>query len=170
MITIIFAPPRYGKTALMTHMANMALYERERTKSSWREIDAKNLNGFNLSYPLHMVFANYPIAGKKFGYHSRPSYFVNPFNLGFANNKGVQTAFLPPYSLICITEGQKYFNSCMSLYFPDWQSRFFEQHGHNFLDILIDIQRPMLIDINIRELANYIEALNLDIKTDKTEK
>ena len=55
----------------------------------------------------------------------------------------------------------------MSIYFPDWQSRWYEQHGHNNLDIFLDTQRPMLIDINIRELAQFIEIVKLDINKDK---
>ena len=45
--------------------------------------------------------------------------------------------------------------------------RWYEQHGHNNLDIYLDTQRPMLIDINIRELAHFIEIVKLDIKKDK---
>lgn len=49
------------------------------------------------------------------------------------------------------------------MYFPDWQSRWYEQHGHNDLDIYLDTQRPMLIDVNIRELSQFIEIVKLDI-------
>jgi len=45
----------------------------------------------------------------------------------------------------------------LSRYFPDWQSRAYEQHGHMEYDIYIDVQRPMLIDVNIRDLACFIE-------------
>jgi len=51
-------------------------------------------------------------------------------------------------------------------YFPDWQSRWYEQHGHNNLDIYLDTQRPSLIDKNIRELAQFIEIVKLDVKKD----
>ena len=55
----------------------------------------------------------------------------------------------------------------MSLFYPDWQSRWFEQHGHNNYDIYIDVQRPKLIDLNIRELAEFIEILDKKNRTDK---
>jgi hypothetical protein len=163
MITIIFAPPRFGKTVLMTHFLNLALYDRQRSKAMWNEL---NRIGYEFEPPQHTVFANYDVVGKKFGYTEKTNYRINPYRLGYSNDK-VSTHFLPPYSVIGITEGQKYFNSRMSMWFPDWQSRFYEQHGHNFLDIFIDVQRPTLIDLNIRELADFIEVLQLDIVYDK---
>ena len=68
MITIIFAPPRTGKTCFMTHLLNLHAFDRERTKSMIREIMRKNANGFNLTIPRHCVSANYDITFRKFGY------------------------------------------------------------------------------------------------------
>jgi hypothetical protein len=68
---------------------------------------------------------------------------------------------------IGITEGQKYLNSRLSMFYPDWQSRWYEQHGHNNYDIYIDVQRPKLIDVNIRELACFIEIVSKRNKLDK---
>ena len=131
-----------------------------------RAIENKNLNGFRLSIPKHCILANYDIVGRKFGYSPRLSRRINPFRLGYANEK-VKTHFIEPYSLIGITEGQKYFNSRMSMYYPDWQSRWFEQHGHNNYDIYIDAQRPKLIDVNIRELSTFIEIISKTNRFDK---
>lgn len=168
-ITIIFAPPRYGKTVLMTHLLNTIMYDRERSREMWAEIEDKNNNGFSLTMPKHCVSANYDIKGKKFGYSPRFSYRINPFRLGYAN-KYVKTHFVAPYSAIGITEGQKYLNSRMSAWFPDWQSRWYEQHGHNYIDVFIDTQRPMLIDVNIRELSSFIEIIKLTKKYDNNGK
>ena len=55
----------------------------------------------------------------------------------------------------------------MSMYFPEWQSRWYEQHGHDDLDIFLDTQRPMLIDVNIRELAQFIEIVDLRLSYDR---
>lgn len=55
----------------------------------------------------------------------------------------------------------------MSIYFPEWQSRWYEQHGHDNLDIYLDTQRPMLIDVNIRELAQFIEIVKLKVCQNK---
>lgn len=163
MITIIFAPPRKGKTVYMTHRLNCLAFDRERTKNMNNELALKNANGFNLSLQPHCVSANYDVCCRKFGYSKQYSRKINPYRLGFSNDY-VKTHFNLPYEAIGITEAQKYLNSRMSVYFPEWQSRWYEQHGHNHLDIFLDTQRPMLIDVNIRELAEFIEIINLDIK------
>ena len=153
MITIIFAPPRTGKTVLMTHLANEFAFNRERNRQMRREIRLKQATGFDLikTVPVHCVSSNYDMTFHKYRYSVRHNRRINPYRLGFAN-PFVDTHFNLPYEVICITEAQKYLNSRMSMYFPDWQSRWYEQHGHNNLDIYLDTQRPMLIDVNIREL------------------
>ena len=165
-ITTIFAEPRAGKTAFATYLANSYMFNRERNKAMEHEILQKNANGFNLTIPKHCVFSNYDIIGRKFGYSKRFSYRFNPFRLGF-KNEFVDTIFAVPYGVYIIDEAQKYLNSRMSMYYPSWQSRFYEQHGHNYLDILLVVQRPNLIDVNIRELSNFIEIVNMDIKYDE---
>lgn len=169
MITIIYAPPRTGKTCLLSYILNETCFDRQRTKNMYAEIRNKNENGFSLSYPMHTVSANYPLTFKKFGYSPRTNRFINPYRLGYVNDY-VETHFTLPYECIGITEAQKYLNSHMALYFPDWQSRFYEQHGHNNIDIYLDTQRPMLINANVRELAKFIEVMRLDIKRDKNGK
>ena len=161
MITIIYAPPRTGKTVFMTMLANKVAFDREQTKLMQSEVESMQQAGFNVNVPKHCVYANYDIRLKKFRYSERRSYKINPYRLGFANNF-VETHFLPPYSTIFITEAQKYLNSRMAMYYPDWQSRWFEQHGHDNLNIYLDTQRPMLIDPNIRELSCFIEIMKLD--------
>lgn len=132
-----------------------------------REINIKNHYGFKLDLPKHCVSSNFDITFHKFGYSPRHSRRINPYRLGFANEY-VKTHFNIPYEVIGITEAQKYLNSRMSMYFPEWQSRWYEQHGHNNLDIYLDTQRPMLIDVNIRELAQFIEVVKLKIMYDKS--
>lgn len=165
MITIIFAPPRTGKTCFLTHILNTYAFDTERNLLMKHEIINKNLNGFNLSIPKHCVSSNYDIEFHKFGYSTRHNRIINPFRLGF-KNEFVKTHFNYPYEAIGITEAQKYLNSRMSIYFPEWQSRWYEQHGHNNLDIFLDTQRPMLIDVNIRELAQFIEIMKLKVYYD----
>lgn len=162
MIVIITAPPRTGKTCLMTHIATTIGFDRSRTRLMQKEIAFKQASGFTSikTIPNHCVSANYDITMRKFGYSPRYTRRINPYRLGFANPY-VETHFNLPYECICITEGQKYFNSRMSYYYPDWQSRWFEQHGHNNLDIFIDTQRPDLVDVNIRSLSQYIEIVKL---------
>lgn len=146
----------------MTHLLNNYAFDRERFKLMRQEITSKNKGGFNLSIPKHCVASNYDIKFRKYGYSPRYNRRINPYKLGFSN-KFVKTHFNLPFEVIGITEAQKYLNSRMSLYFPDWQSRWYEQHGHDDIDIFLDTQRPMLIDVNIRELARFIEIVKLEV-------
>ncbi len=168
MITIIFAPPRTGKTCFMTHIANTVAFDRQRNRAMQTELQQKIESGFGAiaTIPEHCVSANYDITLRKFRYSPRMSRRINPYRLGFSN-KCVKTHFNIPYEAIFITEAQKYLNSRMSKYFPDWQSRWYEQHGHNNLDIFLDTQRPMLIDVNIRELSQFVEIVKLHIDYDR---
>lgn len=152
----------------MTHIAHEMAFDRERNKLMVREIMLKQQSGFEniVTIPKHCVSANYDMQFRKFGYSPRFNRRINPYRLGFAN-KFVDTHFNLPYECICITEAQKYLNSRLSMYFPDWQSRWYEQHGHDDLDVFLDTQRPMLIDVNIRELAQFIEIVKLTTKKDQ---
>ena len=167
-IRIIFAEPRKGKTCYMTHCANLIAFDRQRNRAMQDELLNKIQNGFTniRTIPEHCVSANYDITLRKFRYTPRLSRRINPYRLGF-DNPFVKTHFNIPYEFICITEAQKYLNSRMSKCYPDWQSRWYEQHGHDHLDILLDTQRPMLIDVNIRELSSFTHIVNLDIAYDR---
>ncbi len=168
MISIIFGPPGTGKTCFLTHMLHEAAFNRERNHNMQLEILNKIQNGFKniKTIPIHCVSANYDCCFKKFRYSPRFNRKINPYRLGFSN-KFVKTHFTLPYECIGITEAQKYLNSRMSLYYPSWQSRWYEQHRHDDLDIYLDTQRPMLIDANIRDIASFIEIVKLSIHHDK---
>lgn len=144
------------------------MFDRERNLAMENEIESKIQNGFEniKTIPPHCVSANYEVVGKRFRYSPRFARKINPYRLGFANDC-VKTHFNFPYEVIGITEAQKYLNSRMSRLFPDWQSRWYEQHGHNNLDIFLDTQRPMLIDVNIRELSQFVEIIKLTPHQDK---
>jgi len=167
MITIIFAPPRTGKTCFLTHTATQVAFDRQRNRAMQTEIMNKQANGFDglRTIPVHCVSANYDLTMRKFGYRPRLNRRINPFRLGFAN-EFVQTHFTLPYEFIAIDEAQTYLNSRMSLYYPAWQSRWYEQHGHDDLEIMLATQRPMLIDVNIRELSQFVEIVKLDVRHD----
>lgn len=164
MITIIFAPPRMGKTCFMTYLANNYAFDKDRNYLMKKEIVLKNDSGFSfLNLPDHCVSANYSMIFRKFRYLPRTNRFINPYRLGFSNTY-VETHFNLPYEAIFIDEAQQYLNSRMSSYFPDWQSRWYEQHGHNNIDIFLATQRPMLIDVNVRELSQFIEIVSMTVK------
>ena len=121
----------------MTHILNLHAFDKLRNKQMRQEIMRKNANGFNLTIPKHCVSSNYDITFRKYGYSPRFNRRINPYRLGF-DNEFVKTHFNYPYEAIGITEAQKYLNSRMSMYFPEWQSRWYEQHGHNNLDIYLE--------------------------------
>ena len=65
MITIIFAPPRTGKTCFMTHLLNQQAFNRQRNRAMASEIIQKKNNGFDkLTIPIHCVSANYDMTLK----------------------------------------------------------------------------------------------------------
>lgn len=164
MITIITGQPRVGKTCLMTHLANGIAFDETRTTAMQDEIRQKIANGFTgiETIPTHCVSGNYDMTLNRFRYSTRVNRRINPYRLGF-KNPYVQTHFNIPYEAIFITEAQKYLNSRRSSMFPDWQSRWYEQHGHNYIDLFLDTQRGQLIDLNVRALAQFLEILKLDI-------
>ena len=166
MITIIFGPPRIGKTAFMVYLLNKVAFDFERNRAMQRELEFKNANGFNLTIPKHCASANFEIEFRKMGYYPRKARIIDPKKLGFGGPDR-QTHFVLPYETIGIMEAQEFFNSRKFAEFEPWQSNFFEQHGHNHLDLLLDTQRPGLIDLNIRALANFIEIRSLYVNFDK---
>lgn len=167
VMTIVFAPPRYGKTVFCVNEANIAGFDRQRNRSMQNEIVLKQASGFEAikTVPQHCVASNIPITMRKFGYSPRHSRLINPYRLGY-DNEHVNVHFTLPYQFTIIDEAQKYLNSRMSLYYPDWQSRYYEQCGHDYLRFLFATQRPELIDVNIRALCNFIEIMKLDLRYD----
>lgn len=166
--TIVFAPPRYGKTCYLVAEAQEAAFDRERNRLMQNSILEKQVNGFEniQTIPKHCVSSNFGMDLHKFGYSPRQSRRINPFRLGFENDK-VRTHFNIPYECIFIDEAQKYLNSRMSKAYPRWQSEWYEQSGHNDIRIWLATQRPMLIDVNIRELSDFIEIMLLDVRKDR---
>lgn len=168
-VLIIFAKPRAGKTVLMTHLANMAMYDFNRIERMQLEVEKLNREGFNLEIPPHCVSANYDITGFQYGFSMQKNRKINPYKLGYkegnAFDKDLHLNI--PHEVIAITEAQRYLNSRRSANFPDWQSRWYESLGHNGITVMLDTQRPTLIDKNVRELSIFIEIRELLINKDK---
>lgn len=163
MITIIFAPPGFGKTAFMTYLLTEACFDSDRYFAMRDEILLKNSNGFNLSIPDTFISANYNLNMQIEGFSPVKNRVINPFKLGFSNPY-VETHFNIPYEVIGIDEAQVYLNSRLAFMYPAWQSRWYEQHRHNNLEIYLATQRPGLIDPNIRELAEFIEIRDMQVR------
>lgn len=167
MITGIFGPPRVGKTSLMVYLLTLIAFDFERTAKMQKAIRERNLlDGINRTIPDHTASANFEITFKKLGYRDRYARVIDPKRLAFAE-PGTKPHFLLPWQAIGIMEAQQFFNSRKFAEFSASQSNVFEQHGHLHLDFYLDTQRPGLIDLNIRELMNFIEVRNMKINNNK---
>lgn len=169
MITIVFGKPGSGKTAYLTADAvkymNGSAECLELLEQSRAEVQRLN-NGFSLP-SLSPVYSNYPITVPHGYGKCRVSFYVDGFRLGL-DNDSLGVFHVPPYSRIYLAEAQRYYNSRNSRDFPEWVSRFFEEHRHFNLNILLDVQRPGLIDVNIRELCErFVEVVELHHQYDE---
>lgn len=163
MIIVVFGKPGSGKTALLTSVAasflNGSIVSNDYFDNCVAEVQALNAEGFNYILPAHApVYSNYPITVQSGVDRYTGSYYIDGFHLGFENDN-VETISVLPNSKIFLAEAQRYYNSRRSKDLPDWVSRFYEEHRHYGLDIYLDVQRPGLIDVNIRELVEqFIEV------------
>ena len=157
MLTQICGIPRVGKTALMTRDALIHLKgaqaHRDLIKSR-KLLKPLNENGFNYVLPEdHLVFSDYGIST---GAHGRiRNYEIDGFHMGLYNDVH-PTVFIPPGSNVYLDEAQKYYNSKENAKLADFVSRYYELHGHFRLTITLTMQRPILIDKNIRELVGEV--------------
>ena len=173
MITIVFAEPGRGKTAYLTCNAatflNRGPISQELYESTCAYVESLNAEGFNYSLPDHApVYTNYRVGVSSGWNEITESYYVDGFHLGFPN-KYLPVFNVYPGSKIFLSEAQRYYNSRMSTYFPEWVSRWFEEHRHFDLDIWLDVQRPALIDINIRDIAErFVQILQVRLQRCET--
>ena len=169
MITIIFGNPGSGKSSLMSCLACALMnHSFEDLAACHAKIDSLNSCGYTLSKPKeHLVYSDQEITTEPILMPSRSSRFVNGFHLGLPNFRH-PTHFLPPNAKVFLMEAQKYYNSRMSQWFPNFVSRFYETHRHYGLDIFLDCQRSGLIDLNIRGIAGeFVEVVRLEHLTKK---
>ncbi|MDR3264148.1 MAG: zonular occludens toxin domain-containing protein [Clostridiales bacterium] len=154
--TIIFGKRGAGKTALATmfgidRMTRFAYDDVKRVKT---EIKRLNRGGFGLCFnERHVLFADYAIRSNVEGYSRRQSFEVDGYALGMPD-KGHRTMFLPPYSTVILDEAQRYYDSHIPVAsFPERVSAFYEFARHYGISAILALQRPMLIQKNIRDLA-----------------
>lgn len=164
MIHIIFGGPGKGKSSLQVCMAQTLRRDHGRSimRNCQEMIDAARARGYELSYPDQIpIFSDFPMRFKT-GYDKYyETYYVNGYYLGLPN-ESQDVMYVPPGSVIFLSEAQRYYDSRKSKTFPEWVSRFYEMHRHYGLDIYMDIQRPILVDANIRELCEeFIEIVEL---------
>lgn len=157
MINIVFGKPGAGKTAFMVSRAleylKPGVKQRERLQASRNDVEKINDLGYNFDFPYTVpVYSNFPIRVYiGYGKYSE-SLYIDGFHLGF-ENENVPIIPVFPNSVIFLSEAQRYYNSRKSKDLPDWISRWYEEHRHFGIDVWLDVQRPGLIDLNIRELC-----------------
>lgn len=167
----IFGNTGTGKTSLMVHLLNLSNFDIQRFNNCINELQ-NIVEDFNVDFvkiPKTHCFSNLDISFFKFGFSRQKNNFINPYRIGFKNSY-VDVQPLPPYAMVGIDEAQEFFNSRMSIFYPSWQSRFYEKHRHFNLDFILVCQRADLIDINIRTLCSFIEVQSLKIKKDKNDR
>ncbi len=166
MITIIFGAPGAGKSSLNTYFLKEQ-YEKhsfellEKTKELIDEANEKRLH--KLSSPdKPPIFADFKVKFLvDFEEYYEP-YFINGFYAGLPNDR-LPVQFIPPGSKIFLSEVQRYYDSRKSSSMPNFISRAFEMHRHYSLDFWLDVQRPTLVDLNIRELCkHFIEVIEME--------
>ena len=170
MITIIFGAPGSGKSSLNTYFLKQ-VYRREGRSRLERAKELIGQVNEERATPLTVpdqppIFANYRVKFKT-GYEKWfEAYFVNGYYLGLAN-ENMPTQYIPPASAVFLGEAQRFFNSRKSQTLPDWVSRFYEMHRHYHVDFYMDVQRPGLIDANLREICkNFIEVRGMEHEKD----
>lgn len=168
MIHIIFGAPGKGKSCFQAYRAKTLFQSAgiSLISSCRSRIDKARADGHALSYPDRVpIFSDFPMRFKS-GYGKRyNTYYINGYYLGLPN-PDQPVMFVPPGSVIFLSEAQRYYYSRQSKTFPAWVARFYEMHRHFGLEIYMDVQRPILIDANIRELCeHFVEIVELTHET-----
>ena len=170
MITVVCGLPGSGKSSLLVKfMKDIYFSEGQHLlKTCCNYLTAENFNReIKLTLPekppIYSDFEVKFLVGYK-KYYS--TYFINGYYFGLKNDD-VPVLYVPPFSKIFLSEVQRYYDSRKSKSLPDFVSRMFEMHRHNFWDIYLDIQRIGLLDLNIRDLAaRIIEVLGMEHELD----
>jgi len=174
MITQFFGTTGTGKSANLARIVKETYYKRGdiMLEMCCEQIKADNDRfGLNCPFPDKPPIFVGPFLDVKFEVDFEEffePYFLSPFHLGIAEDgeNAYPVQFFPPYSLLVIPEAQRYFDARQSGTFPTRVSGFFEKHRHQHLDILLESQRPDLIDMNIRRLTHlFIEMRGVENKT-----
>ncbi len=170
MLTGVFGLPGKGKSSLLTHII-MSLYRTEGRKllsrSCERIEEINKEHGLDLVKPWKVpIYSDFRVKFLVDYEKYYEPYFVNGFYIGLSNDN-LPVQYLVPGSKVFLSEVQRYFNSRDRRGLPDHVSRFFEMHRHYGLDVYMDMQRPQLLDLNIKDITErFIEVLGMEHKTD----
>ena len=174
MIIQLFGTTGTGKSANLARYVKETYYTEgdRRHELCCEQIKADNEKfGLNCPFPDKPPIFVAPFLDVKFEVDFEEffePYFLSPYHLGLAEEgeNPYPVQFFPPYSLLVIPEAQRYFDARQSGTFPTRVSGFFEKHRHQKLDIIIESQRPDLIDANIKRLTHlFIEMRGVENET-----
>lgn len=157
-LRIIFGAPGTGKSTFNTFLLIQEYRQEGRRlllKTCKRIEELNRERSKPLTFPDRPpIYADYKVKLKA-GYEKTfEPYFLDGFHLGF-DNDALDVLHTPPGSKIHLSEVQRYYDSRKNTTFPDWVSRYFEMHRHYGVDVIMDIQRASLVDINIRDLCRH---------------
>lgn len=154
-IVLIFGKRGTGKTASNTNFALMNLLDHNNYLQSLEM--CKSMFGDDFGIPFeHTVYSNYRL----FSPYGYPTYPVDPFKMVLPH-QGLEYELYVPCASFHIQEGQIYWNSKKKL--NRAISGFFENSRHAHFNIYIDVQRPVNIHKDIRELVDrFITVLGFE--------
>ena len=152
---LIFGKRGKGKTLLLVDFAvKKMLNGLADCMKSYEIIDEYNAMGYKFTKNFeHLLFSNIPINCSGTKIPDRRCYVVNPFKLSLYRGD-YETSVLPPYSLVCISEAQRVYDSHKAMNFPSESSAYIETSRQADIDFILDCQRPKLILPNVRELVD----------------
>lgn len=167
-ITLVYAPPKFGKTLMLSFIFHNLIKDRQRILNAKEVLKQKIDEGYPLEKYMslqHYIFSNVKFISKNFGYSDRVSNDFNPFEIGLPNEV-FKTRFFPEYSIFIWDECQKQLNSRKKL--NRYTSAWFEQHGHSHYEIILATQRPKLVDLNVRDLiTRFIDIRKVEFEETK---
>jgi energy-coupling factor transporter ATP-binding protein EcfA2 len=149
-----------GKTSLMCAMAQFCMTG-ENAVSDIQNLKAfnKSLNkqlGMNLTTPKnHTVFSDLDFYAQADFCRPVKTYEIDGWRFGLPNPFW-DTAFIPRYSTVCLTELQKIYDSRRTNTYPlpPFVTQCFAWSRQNFIRIIGDCQRPVTVDKSIRGLCD----------------
>lgn len=165
-ITVIFGDPGKGKSCYMCATAKGFFYQGQTLLNESIKFLTKRQEKFG--YGMGLIIPEKPPIFSDFMMHFADdydkdfeTYYINGFFLSLPDGDR-KIMRVPPCSKIFLSEAQRYYDSRKSSTLPSGVARFYEMHRHYGLDIYMDMQRPMLLDKNIREIASkFVQVLSM---------
>ena len=156
MIHIIFGAPGSGKSTYNTFLLTKEYWEQgskllQRTCEKIDKVNAER--GLQLAKPTRPpIYSDFEVKIQT-GWNSYfTPFYIDGYRLGF-ENPDVDVINVAPGAKVHLSEVQRYYDSRKSGTFPQWVSNFYEMHRHFDTDIIMDLQRPGLVDRNIRDIC-----------------